>query len=154
MFNIVSDITHSILYQLRRFYMCYNRISKANIMVQTLSRRLDIYSYSCILVLLQFKFCSSNSCGCNAISFVLNDALLTEIFVFYYDLCYTLFMFRYFFTTIFPNITQALFIYGLFYDSSVHHSYSKPWCLSKHLGFLLYLWIWCCHRCGVTYVTS
>ena len=48
---------------------------------------------------------------------------------------------------IFPNIT--LFIYGLFYGSSVHHGYSKPWCLSKHLGLLPYPWIWCCHRCGV-----
>ena len=48
---------------------------------------------------------------------------------------------------IFLNIT--LFIYGLFYGSSVHHGYSKPWCLSKHLGFLPYLWIWCCHGCGV-----
>ena len=48
---------------------------------------------------------------------------------------------------IFPNIT--LFIYSLFYGSSVHHGYSKPWCLSKHLGFLPYLWIWCCHGCGV-----
>ena len=48
---------------------------------------------------------------------------------------------------IFPNIT--LFIYSLFYGSSVHHGYSKLWCLSKHLGFLLYPWIWCCHGCGV-----
>ena len=48
---------------------------------------------------------------------------------------------------IFPNIT--LFLYSLFYGSSVHHGYSKPWCLSKHLGFLPYLWIWCCHGCSV-----
>ena len=60
----------------------------------------------------------------------------------------TSFMFRYIFTTyIMPNITH--FVHGLLYSSSVHHSFSTLWCLSKHLGFIPYLWIWYCHGCGV-----
>ena len=60
----------------------------------------------------------------------------------------TSFMFRCIFTTyIMPNIT--LFVHGLLYGSLVHHGFSTPWCLSKHLGFLPYPWMWCCHGCSV-----
>ena len=52
------------------------------------------------------------------------------------SLLVTSFMFRYIFTTyIMPNIT--FFVHGLLYGSSVHHGFSTPWCLSKHLGFFV-----------------